>query len=209
MSNTSIRYDAVIDICDRLDSVIRDINTQVEKINSFANNKSDFWEGTAANKFYDEVSKKYRKVSELTENSFSQYFQSVKEIVEKNKMTDTEINAEQIKNLEIPVPSISASGATPSIIKKLKNVNTDATKTTTTTKNSKTATGTIDLGINYPISDKTKPTQKSDTKEVVKSLDKLKINSDVNQTGKLDDVSHSSNSTSGAISLSDLLKFMK
>ena len=53
MNNTSIKYDAVIDICDRINAVVRDLNEQFEKVNSFSNSRSGFWKGTAANKFYN------------------------------------------------------------------------------------------------------------------------------------------------------------
>ena len=70
MNNTSIKYDAVIDICDRINAVVRDLNEQFEKVNSFSNSRSGFWKGTAANKFYNEISKKYKEIPEVTEKTF-------------------------------------------------------------------------------------------------------------------------------------------
>lgn len=107
MNNTSIKYDAVIDICDRINAVVRDLNEQFEKVNSFSNSRSGFWKGTAANKFYNEISKKYKEIPEVTEKTLPLYLETIKEIVEQNRATDTEINAEQIAKLGFSAPTIS------------------------------------------------------------------------------------------------------
>ena len=61
MNNTSIKYDAVIDICDRINAVVRDLNEQFEKVNSFSNSRSGFWKGTAAINFIMKLVKNIRK----------------------------------------------------------------------------------------------------------------------------------------------------
>ena len=84
----------------RINAVVRDLNEQFEKVNSFSNSRSGFWKGTAANKFYNEISKKYKEIPEVTEKTLPLYLETIKEIVEQNRATDTEINAEQIAKLQ-------------------------------------------------------------------------------------------------------------
>ena len=190
MNNTSIKYDAVIDICDRINAVVRDLNEQFEKVNSFSNSRSGFWKGTAV------------------------YLETIKEIVEQNRATDTEINAEQIAKLGFSAPTISipkTGGSNVKIVSGIGKINIKTPNYIGKLKTTDTlVTGIIDLNPSYPIPDKTKKTNTTttNTNEKLKNLNS--IGSNVKQTEKIvDNASHSNSTASGAISLSELLKFIK
>lgn len=184
MNNTSIKYDAVIDICDRINSVVKDINEQFQKMNNFSNNKNSFWKGTAADKFYAEISKRYKEVPEVTEKTLPLYLETIKEIVEQNRATDTEINAEQIAKIGFSVPTLSTPMTGGSNIKTISGIGTVKT------------------------SEKTQTVNKTNTTGETKNLNN--IGSNVKQNDNtVNSVPHSNSTASGTISLSELLKFIK
>lgn len=214
MNNTSIKYDVVIDICDRINAVVRDLNEQFEKVNSFSNSRSGFWKGTAANKFYNEISKKYKEIPEVTEKTLPLYLETIKEIVEQNRATDTEINAEQIAKLGFSAPTISipkTGGSNVKIVSGIGKINIKTPNYIGKLKTTDTlVTGIIDLNPSYPIPDKTQKTNTTTTNTNEKVKDLNSIGSNVKQTDKIvDNASHSNSTASGAISLSELLKFIK
>lgn len=212
MNNTSIKYEAVLDICDRINSVVRDLNDQFERINSLSNSMSGFWKGTAANKFYDEIRKKYKEVPDVTEKTLPLYLETIKEIVEQNRATDSEINAEQIAKLGFSIPTISPPVLGEIKTKKISSVDKENVGKVKTTTESKTSIGTIDMMEDvYPKNDGKKTQTPKATTEEIKNMNEIGDDiSNIKQTSKtLDGMSNSNNTTSGTISLSQLLKFIK
>lgn len=104
--NTSINYDAVISICDELTKIVKELNNQFNRIQDISKNGNSVWKGTAANKYYEGLQKKYLNYLEVTESEMVKYIQEIKNLIERNKMTDSEINAEEITKINNAMPSI-------------------------------------------------------------------------------------------------------
>ena len=137
-------------------------------------------------------------------------------IVEQNRATDTEINAEQIAKLGFSAPTISipkTGGSNVKIVSGIGKINIKSPNYIGKLKTTDTIVEKIkeiNPGVSYPTTDKTQKTNTTttNTNEKLKNLNS--IGSNVKQTEKIvDNASHSNSTASGAISLSELLKFIK
>ena len=191
MDNITIKYDAVLSICDEITKVIRDLNEQIEQVNRITNN-NNFWQGMAANKFSTEVRKKYDNVSEMTDKIIPTYLEQIKTIVEYNRKTDGQISATDI----ISANSIVKITASTALITRIAQI-TSGVKANTNVS-SKTTTST-DAKANDNV--------KSNTDNSKKNINQ--IESDKVKTTTSTSISNNTTSNTGAISLSELLKFIK
>lgn len=201
MDNITIKYDAVLSICDEITKVIRDLNEQIEQVNRITNN-NNFWQGMAANKFSTEVRKKYDNVSEMTDKIIPTYLEQIKTIVEYNRKTDGQISATDI----ISANSIVKITASTALITRIAQItsgvkaNTNvSSKTTTSTDAKKSSEIKTDTKANDNV--------KSNTDNSKKNINQ--IESDKVKTTTSTSISNNTTSNTGAISLSELLKFIK
>ena len=110
--------------------------------------------------FIMKLVKKYKEIPEVTEKTLPVYLETIKEIVEQNRATDTEINAEQIAKLGFSAPTISipkTGGSNVKIVSGIGKINIKTPNYIGKLKTTDTlVTGIIDLNPSYPIPDKTK-----------------------------------------------------
>lgn len=227
MDNITIKYDAVLSICDEIAKVIRDLNNQVEQVNKITNSKN-FWKGVAANKFSTEVRKKYDDVSEMTNKIIPTYIEQVKTIVEYNKKTDGQINATdiisansivkistgtavisriaQIKSGGTVDKKISSKTTTSTGTKNASQVESSKVKTTTSTSTSNNTNTDIKKSSEIGTDTKTNDNVKSNTDNSKNNVNQ--VESDKVKTTTSASTSNNTTSNTGAISLSELLKFI-
>ena len=195
MDNITIKYDAVLSICDEITKVIRDLNEQIEQVNRITNN-NNFWQGMAANKFSTEVRKKYDNVSEMTDKIIPAYLEQIKTIVEYNRKTDGQISANSIVKITASTALITRIAQITSGVKANTNVSSKTTTSTDAKKSSEIKTDT-----------KANDNVKSNTDNSKKNINQ--IESDKVKTTTSTSISNNTTSNTGAISLSELLKFIK
>ena len=200
MDNITIKYDAVLSICDEITKVIRDLNEQIEQVNKITNNKN-FWQGMAASKFSTEVRKKYENVSEMTDKVIPTYLEQIKTIVEYNKKTDGQISATDIISAN-SIVKIATGTAVISKIAKVTyggNANTNVSSKTTTSTGAKKSS---DIGTDTKANDNVKSNTDNSKNNV------NQVESDKVKTTTSTSTSSNTTSNTGAISLSELLKFI-
>lgn len=201
MNDITIKYDAVLSICDEMAKIIHDLNNQIEQVNRITNN-NNFWEGIAARKFSTEVRKKYDNFSEMTDKIMPTYIEQIKTIIEYNRKTDGQISETDI----ISANSIVKIAASTKVITRIAKItssvkaNTDvSSKTTTSTGAKKSSEIKTDTKANDNV--------KSNTDNSKKNVNQ--IESDKVKTTTSTSTSNNTTSNTGSISLSELLKFIK
>lgn len=177
------------------------MNEQIEQVNRITNN-NNFWQGMAASKFSTEVRKKYDNVSEMTDKIIPTYLEQIKTIVEYNRKTDGQISATDIISANSIVKITASTAAITRIAQITSGVkaNTNvSSKTTTSTDAKKSSEIKTDTKANDNV--------KSNTDNSKKNINQ--IESDKVKTTTSTSISNNTTSNTGAISLSELLKFIK
>ena len=201
--NTSINYDAVISICDELTKIVKELNNQFNRIQDISKNGNSVWKGTASNKYYERLQKKYLNYLEVTESEMVKYIQKIKNLIERNKMTDSEINAEEITKINNAMPSIIGtifSSDVQSLNKTEVKVNDNIQSTTTETDAKSMDQKTIDdLKTNDNVNNSSYENNEDFSFETLKNMNN---ESNASSTNKAQNVGVGL----GAVSLEDLVK---
>ena len=107
-SGVQIRYDAVIDICEKMIILANELNDQWDVIKNIINAKDEYWRGEAADRFFEDINVDYNAAKEITSSEqMLKYIQKVKELVENNKKTDTVITENDITKINEMLPTFS------------------------------------------------------------------------------------------------------
>ena len=107
-SGVQIRYDAVIDICEKMIILANELNDQWDVIKNIINAKDEYWRGEAADRFFEDINVDYNAAKEITSSEqMLKYIQKVKELVENNKKTDTVISENDIAKINEMLPTFS------------------------------------------------------------------------------------------------------
>ena len=107
-TGVQIKYDAVIDICDKMIALANELNDQWDAIKNIINARDEYWRGEAADRFFDDINVDYNAAKEITSSEqMLKYIQKVKELVENNKKTDTVITENDITKINEMLPTFS------------------------------------------------------------------------------------------------------
>ena len=127
-----INYGAVSSICDSLEIIKNDLIEQWQEISSILQEKDTIWQGEAATRFFNGISKINTNAIETTEaKALPGHIQSVREIIELNRQVDSQLNDINLSTVEQTAPTIQANNAFTDAV----GVNTDLNNSVKTNGN--------------------------------------------------------------------------
>lgn len=94
--STYMKYEGVLNICDQMNTIIKDIDTNLITVKELINNKDSIWMGEAANRYWNGLTKgkdvnTLEYVEDITKNKIPTSITSVRNLVSANQNLDASL----------------------------------------------------------------------------------------------------------------------